>query len=310
MIQIFKTMPNGKMVQQERISKGVWINAVSPNAEEIEQLVDWGAPEEAITYALDVDELARVERYDGITYIILRVPYFQGDQEDVPYTSVPLGIITSAKWIMTVSKFNTESLRESKKNKEYPLHTRKHNTFILHILFNTAKLYLKYLTTINRLVDNLEERLTVSIDNKDLFRLLKYQKSLVYFSTALKTNEVMIERLQRMRLFNQFEEDQDLLDDVLTETMQALEMNNISSNILNQMMDAFASMISNNQNDVVKVLTSVTLVLGLPTLVASFYGMNVDLPFSGHPLAFWSTLALSFVLMLLAILIFRKRGWF
>ncbi|MCW5877105.1 MAG: magnesium transporter CorA family protein [Anaerolineales bacterium] len=310
MIQIFKTAADGTLAPQKRVTQGVWINAVAPTADEIEQLIAWGAPEEAITSALDIDELARVEREDGATYIILRAPYYDGHQEDIPYSSVPLGIITTSKWIMTVSKYSTELLRESRKSKEYPLHTRKHNTFILHILFNTAKLFLKYLIAINRVVDGLEDRLTVSINNKDLFRLLKYQKSLVYFSTALKTNEVMIERLQRMQLFQRFEEDQELLDDVLTETMQALEMNNISSNILNQMMDAFASMISNNQNDVVKVLTSVTLVLGLPTLVASFYGMNVLLPLADDPMAFWFTVGISLVLMVIAVVIIRLRGWF
>jgi len=309
MITIYKTVA-GKLVEQTRYSKGVWINAVSPEEEEIEQLIMWGVPREVITSALDADELARAEKEDGVTFIIFRVPFFHGDQKDIPYTTIPMGVATSTKWIVTISSQRTELLRESRKSKEHPLHTRKHNTFILHILYNTAKLYLQHLTSINRIVDNLEDRLSVSIRNKELFELLKYQKSLVYFATALKTNDLMVERLQRLQLFQKYDEDQDLLDDVLTENRQAMEMNNISSNILSQMMDAFASMISNNQNEVIKLLTSVTIVLSIPVVVASFFGMNVNLPFQGQPMAFEITLAISVLLSVLAIFILRKKDWF
>jgi magnesium transporter len=309
MITIYKTVA-GKLVEQTRYSKGVWINAVSPEEEEIEQLIMWGVPREVITSALDADELARAEKEDGVTFIIFRVPFFHGDQKDIPYTTIPMGVATSTKWIVTISSQRTELLRESRKSKEHPLHTRKHNTFILHILYNTAKLYLQHLTSINRIVDNLEDRLSVSIRNKELFELLKYQKSLVYFATALKTNDLMVERLQRLQLFQKYDEDQDLLDDVLTENRQAMEMNNISSNILSQMMDAFASMISNNQNEVIKLLTSVTIVLSIPVVVASFFGMNLNLPFQGQPMAFEITLAISVLLSVLAIFILRKKDWF
>lgn len=309
MITIYKTVA-GVLKEQKRISKGVWINVAAPDEKDIEQLIKWGVPRDAITSATDVDELARVEKEDGVTFIIFRVPFFHGDQVDIPYTTIPMGVVLSSKWIVTICTQRTELLRESRKSKEHPLHTKKHNTFILHILYNTAKLFLAHLAAINRIVDNLEDRLQLAIRNKELMLLLKYQKSLVYFATALKSNELMIERLQRMQLFKKYPEDQELLDDVLTENTQAMEMNNISSNILSQMMDAFASMISNNQNDVIKFLTSVTIVLGLPTLVASFYGMNVDLPFEDLDYAFWFTVGISLLLMGLAIAIFRKRDWF
>ncbi|MGH2581602.1 MAG: magnesium transporter CorA family protein [Anaerolineales bacterium] len=309
MITIYKTV-NGKLVEQKRLTKGAWIHAVSPDEDEIAQLRKWGVPNDAITSALDPDELARVEKEDGVTFIILRVPFFHGDQTDIPYTTVPLGIITSTKWIVTLSSLRTELIRESRKSKEHPLTTRKHNTFILHILYNAAKLYLQHLAAINRIVDNLEDQLSLSIRNSELFRLLKYQKSLVYFSTALKTNELMIERLQRMQLFKTYPKDQDLLDDVLTENMQAMEMTNISGNILSQMMDAFASIISNNQNNVIKVLTSVTIMMSIPTIIASLYGMNVGLPYAGYSHAFWGVLAVSLLLVVSVILVFRRKDWF
>ncbi|HKY78502.1 MAG TPA: magnesium transporter CorA family protein [Anaerolineales bacterium] len=309
MITIYKTV-KGKLLEQKRLTAGVWIHAVKPSEEEIEQLLAWGVPRDAINSALDVDELARVEKEDGVMFLIIRVPFFFGDQVDIPYATIPLGIATSSKWLVTICSQSTELMRESRKSKEHPLHTKKHNTFILHILYNTAKLFLNHLSAINRIVDNLEDRLSVSIRNEELYQLLKYQKSLVFFSTALKTNELMIQRLQRNKLFQKFPEDEDLLDDVLTENMQAVEMTNISGNILSQMMDAFASMISNNQNNVIKLLTSVTIVLSIPVVVASFFGMNLPLPFQDHPIAFEITLAISVLISVLAILVFRKKDWF
>lgn len=309
MITIYKTV-EGRLEEQKRVTQGCWINAAAPDEKEVEQLIKWGVPREAVTSAMDIDELARIEKEDGILFIILRVPFFHGDQMDIPYTTIPMGVILLPKWIVTVCTQRTELLRESRKSKEHPLHTKKHNTFILHMLYNTAKLYLTYLTAINRIVDNLEDRLQQSIRNKELMLLLKYQKSLVYFSTALKTNELMIQRLQRMQLFKKYPEDQDLLDDVLTENTQAMEMNNISGNILSQMMDAFASMISNNQNDVIKILTSWTIIITLPTIVGTYYGMNVGLPFQEHPLAFWITLGISLLLALVAVFMLRRRDWF
>lgn len=309
MITIYKTV-KGTLKEQKRPTAGSWIHAIDPSPEEVELLLNYGVPREAIHSALDIDELARVEKEDGIMVVIIRVPYFHGDQVDVPYTTIPLGVITSPKWIVTIAAHSTELMRESRKNKDRPLNTKKHNTFILHILYNTAKLYLQHLTAINRIVDNLEDRLGESIRNRELFQLLKYQKSLVFFSTALKTNSLMIERLQRIRLFQKYEEDQDLLDDVLTENLQAVEMTNISGNILSQMMDAFASMISNNQNNVIKVLTSVTLLMSVPILVASLYGMNVELPFQSHPNAFLLTLSISLFLAFVAFVVLRKKDWF
>jgi magnesium transporter len=309
MISIYKSVKD-KLVEQKRFSKDVWINAINPDEDDIEQLVKWGVPRDAIASALDIDELARVEKEDGIQFIILRIPFFQGDQNDVPYTTIPLGVLTSAEWIVTICRHNNELLRESRKRSTHPLNTKKHNTFILHVLYNTAKLYLEHLKNINRIVDNLEDQLTVSIRNKELFRLLKYQKSLVFFATALKTNELMIERLQKIQLFKKYPEDQDLLDDVLTENMQAMEMTNIYGNILNQMMDAFASMISNNQNNVIKVLTSVTIMMSIPTILFSLYGMNLGLPYADYTGAFWIPVGISFGLIALVGLIFRRKDWF
>jgi magnesium transporter len=158
-------------------------------------------------------------------------------------------------------------------------------------------------------VDLLEDQLQKSLRNREVLELLKYQKCLTYFTTALKSNARMMTRLQNTRLFERYPEDEDLLDDVLTEIGQAIEMTDISSGILSQMMDAFASIISNNLNVVMKFLASVTIILALPTMVASFYGMNIQLPFAELPYAFGITMGLSLVVSLSVVVIFRLKDW-
>jgi magnesium transporter len=308
MLTIYKTI-EGQLLEQQQVEKGTWINAIDPTPAEIERLLGHGLSRESIQSALDINELARVEKEDEGLFLIIRVPYFFGDQVDVPYTTVPLGIFLGQDLIVTICQYNNELIRQTKRGNN-PLDTRKHNVFVLHALYNTAKLFLEHLASINAIVDNLEDRLIRSIRNQELLYLLKYQKSLVFFSTALKTNELMLERLQKLNLFKKYPDDEDLLEDVLTETMQALEMTSISGSILNQMMDAFASIISNNQNNVIKVLTSATIVMSLPALISGIYGMNVPLPFQSHPAAIWFTMGLSVVLVIGAIILFRKRDWF
>jgi magnesium transporter len=188
--------------------------------------------------------------------------------------------------------------------------TAERNRLLLKLLLRVAAGYLRSLRQIDRDVDALEDKLHMSMKNKELLDLLKYQKSMVYFTTALRSNELMLERLQKSRPFRARPEDEDLLEDVLTENQQAIEMVNISNNILSQMMDAFASIISNNLNVVMKLLTSITIILMIPTWVSSFYGMNVTLPFQNWPYAFVLTLVLSVVLSLGVVAVFLKKQWF
>ena len=172
-----------------------------------------------------------------------------------------------------------------------------------------ASKYLLYLREINRTVDSLEDQLQMSMQNRELLGLLKYQKSLVYFTTALKANELMMERLHRSGFFRTYPEDEDLLEDVITENQQAIEMTNIASNILSSMMDAFASIISNNMNIVMKFLAAATIVIALPTLVASLFGMNVPVPMGDIPWAFPLIIVVSLVPVLIVIRVFVRRGW-
>jgi len=309
MITIYKNSDTGLIRLPEPV-KGSWINVINPSPEEIAQLQALGVPQDYILYPLDLDERARTERENGELLIVLRIPYFQGAQADVPYITIPLGIILTEDHILTICKMENDITSELANGKVKDLVTAKRLRFVLRLLLHTANKYLIYLREITKVVDALEDQLQQSTRNKEVLDLLKYQKSLTYFTTALKSNELMMERLQRSQLLRTYPEDEDLLEDVLTENQQAIEMTNITSSILSNMMDAFASIISNNLNAVMKFLAAITIVLSLPTMVASFYGMNVHLPFEEHPQAFVLTILISIFVALLAVYIFWKRDWF
>jgi magnesium transporter len=309
MITIFKSAETG-LVELPEPTPGSWIDVVNPTPQEIKELQESGLPLDYLTYPLDLDERARTEREDGEVLIVLRIPYFQGQGADIPYVTIPLGIILNDRYLVTVCKQENEILQEYKHGRIKALATGKRNRFVLRILLTTANKYLAYLRDITRMVDTLEDQLQRSTRNREVLELLKYQKSLTLFTTALKSNELMMERLQRSRLFQAFPEDEDLLEDVLTENQQAIEMTNITSNILSSMMDAFASIISNNLNAVMKFLASITIVLSLPTMIASFFGMNVHIPFESHSYAFLIILLLSIITSSTVVFIFWKRDWF
>jgi len=309
MLTIYKTTPEG-LQTLENTSNGCWIKATDPTAEEITQLKNWGIEPELITYSLDQDEMARVERDEGYTLILLRIPHFQGETHDIPYSTIPMGIIIKDNLIATICLHESHIMRMLTNGKYRGFKTAKRYRFVLYVLLETATRYLTYLREINRAVDHVEDQLQKSTRNRELLQLLKYQKSLVYFTTALHSNEVMMERLQRMRMFNQYDEDEDLLEDVITENQQAIQVTNINAEILSGMMDAFASIISNNLNVVMKALAAITIVINVPAIVAAFYGMNVQLPGEDHPLAFLTVFGISILLSGIAVIIFYKRDWF
>lgn len=309
MITVLKTQPNG-LITLEEPTQGSWLNVIDPTPLEIDQLQSLGIPLDYITYPLDVDERARTERENGELLIVLRVPYYQGENADIPYNTLPLGIILTPTMIVTICKRPVDILETFATGRVRNLSTAKFIRFVLHIFLKTAERYLNHVREINKKVDVVEDQLQLSTRNKELLELLKYQKSLTIFTTSLKSNELMMERLQRSQLFKLYPEDEDLLEDVLTENQQAIEMTNIAANILSAMMDAFASIISNNLNVVMKLLASITIVVSLPTMVFSFYGMNITLPFQGHELAFLLVFAASVLISLSTVWVFMKRGLF
>jgi len=308
MLTIYKTTEKG-LEKLETMTNGAWVNAVDPTPEEIEKLVNWGMDMDYVNYSLDQDEMARMERDEDYTFILLRIPVYQ-PESDIPYNTVPLGIMILGNKIITVCRYESDIFIPLTNGKHRYLKTGKRYRLALYIFLETAARYLNLLREINRATEAVEDRLQKSTQNRELLELLKYQKSLTYFATALRSNEVMMERVQRTQLFNYYEEDQDLLEDVMTENQQAIQMTSINAEILSSMMDAFASIISNNLNVVMKALAALTIVLNMPIIVASLYGMNVTLPAQEHPMAFLMVIGLSLGLTSLATYIFYKRNWF
>jgi len=310
MITIFMTKKN-KLEPVQEITRNCWINMVNPTEEEIAHISkELSIPRNFLTAALDVDERPRTDKEENMILILWRIPFYQGQSHDIPFATIPFSVILTDSLIVTVCKGESDIIDHFTSGSVNGFSTAKRNRFILQLFLYTAKKYLSDLRTIDRAVDSLEDQLQQSMRNEELLEILKYQKSLVYFTTSLKSNELMMERIQRSHLFELYPDDSELLDDVLIENRQAIEMVGISNDILSQMMDAFASIISNNLNVVMKFLASVTIILTLPTLVASFYGMNVTLPLQNSPYAFYLTLFISFAISVVAVIIFLKKDWF
>ena len=258
--------------------------------------------------SLDIDERARIEVEDDATLIILKIPVFDENNLDVLYVTLPIGIILLKDPIITVCAKETDILAIlliTRLSTAQPLLTR----FILQIFLRTVLLYLQYLKQINNATNIIQKKVEQASKNQQLIKLLNIEKSLVYFTTSLKSNQLMLDRLQKMKILKMDEEKENLYEDITTESKQAIEMSNVYSDILSGMMDAFASIISNNLNIVMKILTLITIILTIPVLFSSLYGMNVKLPFQDHPLAFFIVIGTSFLLSLLAIFIFIRKKW-
>ena len=308
MISIYKTTEEG-LEKIDAMVNGAWANVVDPTADEMKKLMDWGMEMDYINYSLYQDEMARMERDEEYTFILLRIPIHQ-PESDIPYTTVPLGIMILGNKVITVCRYDSDIFRVLATGKYRLMKTGKRYRLTLYIFLESSIRYLNLLREINRATELVEDQLQKSTRNREVLELLKYQKCLTYFATALRSNEVMMERVQRTQLFNYYEEDQELLEDVLTENQQAIQMTNINTEILSSMMDAFASIISNNLNSVMKALAALTIIVSLPGTVAAFYGMNVVLPGEGHPQAFLLVFGIAIALTAIATIIFYKRDWF
>jgi len=309
MIVTFKTTESTQNTIQG-FEEDCWIRVTNPSQEEIEMLNQkLNIPMNFLMSPLDIDERPRIEAEDKNMLVVIRTPRFDGNN-DIQFTTVPLGIILTENMIITLCSSADEVIQAFADGKVRGWSTAKRSRFILQIFSRTALVYLDHLKQINKESSLVESELQKSMKNEEVIELLNFEKSLVYFTTSLRANELVMERLQRTEIFRMHPDDRDLLEDVITENRQAIEMANIYSNILSGMMDAFASLISNNLAVVLKFLTSVTIILMLPTLVASVYGMNVKLPMQNSPHAFAFTMGVSFIVSILAVVIFMKRKWF
>jgi magnesium transporter len=310
MLTILKISEN-QFIPVSEVEGSCWINVINPDNRELEKLaVEFGVPSDFLTDPLDLDERARIETEDGVTLIVLRIPKLDENNPEVPFTTVPIGIILTNNTIITVCSADVTTGLELFNGKMKNVSFKNKSRFVLHIFLKSAMLYLKYLKEINKRTNTVEKELQKSLKNEELIKLLNIEKSLVFFTTSLRSNELLMERLQKNDILRLDADEKDMLEDVLIDNKQAIEMTNIYSNILSGMMDAFASVISNNLNIVMKVLTIITIILMIPTLISSIYGMNIGLPFQHSFYAFFIVIGLSIALAAISVLIFMKNKWF
>ena len=275
----------------DRLEKGCWIDVVAPSEEELQEIAAATKIQmDFLTAPLDEEEKSRIEIEDDQILILVDIPFLRSNKD---YDTLPLGIIITENCITTVCLEPNAVTAEFGAHNTKMWSTFKKTRFLFQILFKSATLYLKYIRIIIRRTDELEKHLRQSMQNSELFNLLDLQKSLTYFSTSLRSNYIVMEKLLRLRsatqsrhLIKLYEEDEDLLEDVIIEYKQAVEMVEMYSHILNSMMEVFASIISNNLNLVMKFLATMTIVLAIPTLVSSMWGMNVPVPFANNPWGF------------------------
>jgi len=316
MIEILKTTQDKKLIELgiNEAQNGSWFNLINPDYDEIQKVsIVLNLDESFLRNSLDADERSRIEIDDDCVLIITNVPIME---DEGTYDTLPLGIIFTQRGFITVSSKKNKVINSFNKETSSSFDTNKKTKFMLDILFRSTKYYLRYLNYIYKKSEEIEEELRKTMKNKALFQLFEIQKSLVYFTTALRDNYMVLQKIMRLTktkqnsLFKFSDDDIDLLEDVIIENKQALEMVEMHRNILENMMDAFASIISNNLNIVMKFLTSIAIIFAIPTMFSSFWGMNVAVPFGSNPYGFWIVGTISLIAAISAAIFFAKKGMF
>lgn len=312
MLKIYNTDIETNEFQEIReFKKGSWINLVNPSENEIKKVCEnINIQEDFIRDALDYEEKARIDKEedDNTILFVVDVPISEKGEENEIYTTMPLGmIVVRDEFFLTVSLRKNKIIESFEKRKIKNFQTYKKTRFIFQMLYLNSSYYLNYLKQINKETEIAEYILKNSMQNKELLKLLSLEKSLVYFTTSLKSNEIVMEKTLRGKIVKLYEEDEEILEDAITENRQAIEMAQIYSNILNGTMDAYASIISNNLNGVMKFLTSITIILAVPTMISSFWGMNVKLPFENSPMGFLIMVLIAIIMTIAVTLWLNKK---
>ena len=312
MLKIYNTnLETNKIEEIKEFQKGSWINLVNPSEIEIKKVCESvQIQEDFIRDALDFEEKARIdtEEDDGTTLFVVDIPIIEKNEENDVFTTMPLGmIVVRDDYFITISLRKNKIIEDFEKRKVKDFQTYKKSKLIFQILYLNSSYFLSYLKQINKETEIAEYILKNSMKNKELLKLLSLEKSLVYFTTSLKSNELVMEKTMRGKIIKLYEDDEDILEDAITENRQAIEMANIYRDILNGTMDAYASIISNNLNGVMKFLTSITIILAIPTLISSLWGMNVPVPLQNHPLGFIILLGMCIIVTVIAILMLKRR---
>jgi len=313
MMQVYRTKKDSEPAVTEIVGaacEDCWIRLSSPAEAELAQVAENQCiPLEFLKAALDEEERPRIDADDGVVLIALDVPMVTEFEDIKTLTTLPLGIIIADRLIITVCNRQTPILDDFVAGKVRHFNTAKKTRFLFQIFYRNASAYLQHLRQIERSISRIEVELHRSMKNEELFQMMELEKSLIYFSTSLKSNEGVLERILRTKPLRMYDDDAEFLEDVIIENKQAMEMSQIYLHILNGMTQAFATIISNNLSVVMKFLASITIIIAIPTMIASFYGMNVaDLPLKDQPLAFETIFMFSVMIsVLLGLFMWRKK---
>ncbi|MBQ3114856.1 MAG: magnesium transporter CorA family protein [Clostridia bacterium] len=313
MIKFYKTI-DGKVTKIDEAQDGCWVSLIRPNEQELKEIANRYKIElDDLRDATDEEERSRIQVEDNYTMVLVDVPSVEVKNKKETYVTIPMSIFLTKEAVITVCLENTSVLKGIADQRTRNCDTSWKTRFLLQILYRNASLYLTYLRNINKKSEAVETELHKSTKNRELIELLELEKSLVYFTTSLRSNEGVLEKIMRTETIKKYPEDTELLEDVIIENKQAMEMANIYSGILSGMMDAFASVISNNLNIVMKFLATVTIVMSIPTMIFSAYGMNVNLsgmPFAGSVFGFGIVILMSVVISLVVAVFLAKKNLF
>ena len=312
MVEFFKTV-DGRITEVSEFTEGCWVNMVHPSSDELEQIAQAAqVEEEFVRAALDPEESSRVDTEDEQLLMIVDIPMVEKSSvEDggQMFTTIPMGIVVAQNAVITVCLEDSIILRSIAEGAVKGVHTSLKTRFVFQILLRIAGRFLKNLRMIERDFTRIEKRLYDSLKNEELIQLLGLSKSLVYFSSSLKGNEVTMEKVLRGRVLKLYEDDRDILEDALIEVRQAIEMANIYSNIMAGTMDAYASVVSNNLNIIMKVLTILTIIMTIPNIVFGFFGMNIGEGRIPGDWVWWMPLAITVVGCFFAWWMLKKKIW-
>ncbi len=312
MLNIYAMQSQSRELRKiDEITPGAWLNLENPSDKELEEVAKiTGVGEDMLKAALDEEERARIETDDGNTLIIVDIPVIDDSADWYVYSTLPLGIITAGDYFITVCLRETAVLGDFIKGRVRNFDANKRTRFIYQILYLNAIKFLHCLKQIDKTSMRVQQTLHRSMKNKELIQLLDLEKALVYFSTSLNSNQIVIDRLRAMSTIKHYEDDDEILDDVIVENKQAIEMATIYRDIMSGTMDAFASVISNNQNTVMKFLAAITIILTIPTIIASIWGMNVGVPFAGTIWGFWVVIGIIVGVTVPVLIIMIKKRMF
>ncbi|WP_294159705.1 magnesium transporter CorA family protein [uncultured Selenomonas sp.] len=314
MLKIYKSMESGPLqeLSLKTLEKGAWINIIDPTPYELKVVSNLTQVDpDFLRSALDDEERSHTDVEDDSVMVLTNVPICKDDDD---YDALPLAIILTEEYIITVCLEETPVMAEFNERTAKLFRTYKKTRFLFQILYKSATYFLKYLRQISKISDEIEDKLRDDMKNSEILRLLTLQKGLTYFNAAIRSNGAVLDKLMRIRnnqslapILKVYEEDEDLLEDVIIENKQAREMVEMYSKILARIADTFSSIISNSQNLVMKFLAAMTIIIAIPTVVSSFFGMNVPVPLAENPEGFFYVMLVAFAISITSAYILWRR---